>query len=319
MGNANALPIFFKKTIYYKNMSKYILYKDSSLARPKNVSAANFASASYGTEYTYEPSDQRYSRYYFSSSNDFISDNYRKLECLKNTINYYFGYDNSLNFDNFYNVTSSIIAFNSNYIGSGIQRGTVMLNFYLSGSVIDTAADYKENGVLSSSINGIIGIVLYREGFIIINNSTALSAEQSTFNGVTDFPRWTNFLSNDFANEAFYCDYQFGFENTVPTNILTVTAEKNELNHSNNITYINSGSYWYNTGSNFFKENEKITIKNIVKSPFVSGTANFEKETYISRIGLYDKDKKLIGYASLANPIRKTENREFIFKLKLDI
>mgnify|MGYP003338390764 CR=1 FL=1 len=51
----------------------------------------------------------------------------------------------------------------------------------------------------------------------------------------------------------------------------------------------------------------------------MSGSAPFEKETYISRIGLYDKDRKIIGYATLANPVKKTENREFIFKLKIDI
>ena len=31
------------------------------------------------------------------------------------------------------------------------------------------------------------------------------------------------------------------------------------------------------------------------------------------------ENKKLIGIGSLANPVRKTENREFLFKLKLDI
>ena len=44
---------------------------------------------------------------------------------------------------------------------------------------------------------------------------------------------------------------------------------------------------------------------------------NFEKQTFITRIGLYDKDKKLIAVGSLANPVRKTENREFTIKLKI--
>ena len=91
------------------------------------------------------------------------------------------------------------------------------------------------------------------------------------------------------------------------------------MNHSNNSTYLQSGSYSYTTGSNIFLENYNLTIKNIVESPFVSGTANFEKETYITKIGLYDNDKKLLAVASLANPLRKTENREFLIKLKLDI
>mgnify|MGYP003332734796 FL=1 len=96
-------------------------------------------------------------------------------------------------------------------------------------------------------------------------------------------------------------------------------ANKNELNHSNNETYLESGSYSCDSGSYFFKESENTVIKNTVKSPFVSGSANFQKQTFISRIGLYDENKKLIGIASLANPVRKTENREFLFKLTLDI
>ena len=34
---------------------------------------------------------------------------------------------------------------------------------------------------------------------------------------------------------------------------------------------------------------------------------------------IYDKDKNLIAIASLANPVKKTETRDFMFKLKLDI
>ena len=41
--------------------------------------------------------------------------------------------------------------------------------------------------------------------------------------------------------------------------------------------------------------------------------------TYISKIAIYDEKKNVIGVAKLANPVRKTANREFTFKLKLDI
>ena len=45
---------------------------------------------------------------------------------------------------------------------------------------------------------------------------------------------------------------------------------------------------------------------------------NDEKQTYISQIGLYDDDRNLLGIAKLATPVKKTEDREFTFKLKLD-
>jgi hypothetical protein len=302
-------------------MSKFILYKDSSLNRPKNVSKSVFASSSYGQEFIYEPSIANpYTLYYFSSSADFLSDDCRKLRSLKNTINRYTGYDDIFSFENFYNVTSSLIAINSTYFGSGLQKGSVSLSIYVSGSLLDEATDAKENGVLSSSLSGKVGIVLYNEGFILLNNALSLSSDQTTFNGTVDYPRWTNFNANDANSGKIFCDLSYGHINETPTNIVFAIANKNTLNHSNNITYIKSGSYTEPlTGSNVFRENDKLEIKNIVKSPFVSGSANFEKETYITRIGLHDKDKKIIGYATLANPVRKTENREFIFKLKLDI
>tara|TARA_R100001509_G_scaffold73906_1_gene41227 strand:+ start:176 stop:304 length:129 start_codon:yes stop_codon:yes gene_type:complete len=41
--------------------------------------------------------------------------------------------------------------------------------------------------------------------------------------------------------------------------------------------------------------------------------------TYISSIGIYDKDQNLIAVAKVANPIRKLESEDYTFKLKLDI
>ena len=62
-----------------------------------------------------------------------------------------------------------------------------------------------------------------------------------------------------------------------------------------------------------------FSIKNTVSSSFPDPTGSFQKQTYISRVGIYDKDKNLIGVAKVANPVKKTEDRDFTFKLKLDI
>ena len=35
-------------------------------------------------------------------------------------------------------------------------------------------------------------------------------------------------------------------------------------------------------------------------------------------VQIYDNDKNLIGIAKLATPVKKTEDRDFTFKLKLD-
>lgn len=301
-------------------MGKYIFYKDSSLERPFSVTTSSFVSSEYGSKFVYEPSDTLYNFFYFSGSSDFTSENYRKLRSLKNLINRNSGYDDLFNFNNFYNVTSSLIAFNNVYLGSGLRKGSLSLKIYASGTLLDEANDSKENGILSSSLSGKVGIVLYKEGFILLNNSNILTASITSFQGTNDYPRWTNFMGDDEDTGEIKGELSYLYINNVPTNVILAMANKNDLNHSNNLTYIHSGSYTTPlTSSTYFSENKNLEIKNIVKSPFVSGSANFEKETYITKIGLYDKDRKLIGYATLANPVRKTENREFIFKLKLDI
>ena len=98
-------------------------------------------------------------------------------------------------------------------------------------------------------------------------------------------------------------------------------APRGELNHSNNPTYAkyNSNRVYATTSSLDYVEPEGATIKNVVSSSYQDHTASFEKHTYISKIGVYDRDRNLIGIAKLATPVKKTENREFTFKLKLDI
>ena len=71
------------------------------------------------------------------------------------------------------------------------------------------------------------------------------------------------------------------------------------------------------TGSGIVFAEGETDIKNIVSASFTS--ASFEKTTYISKINIYDENENLIGVASLANPVKKTIDREYLFKLKLDI
>jgi len=99
-------------------------------------------------------------------------------------------------------------------------------------------------------------------------------------------------------------------------------ANRGELNYSNNPTYIeysvNTASYHPMTGSYFYGERE-LTIKNIHSSSYSDPTGSLKKTTYITKVGIYDDKKKLIGIASVAKPVKKTEDRDLTFKLKLDI
>jgi hypothetical protein len=96
-------------------------------------------------------------------------------------------------------------------------------------------------------------------------------------------------------------------------------APKGALNFSNNPTYIQKDQTNMNMSSSInFTEDDTKKIKNIASSSYKTHKESFEKTTYISKIGLYDKDKNLIAVAKLANPVKKTEEREYTFKLKLD-
>ena len=68
-----------------------------------------------------------------------------------------------------------------------------------------------------------------------------------------------------------------------------------------------------------YVEPRDYEIKNTVNSMFDDPFAEFEDQTFISKIGLFDEDKNLIGVAKLATPVRKTRKRELTFKLKIDL
>lgn len=303
-------------------MKQYLFSKDSDLECPRWVNEAEFKSASYGQLYQSSLKDKPVTYYHFSGSNAYSSEEYNILKSLKNTINYYKSHDDMFDYNNFYNKPIAIYAFNSVHFGTGFKRKSVELNIYLSGSKISTATDRYGDGVLYSGSDEKVGMVLYREGFIFINNTSSLATQTVNFSSshnqnFQDNPRWVYaFLS---SSDCMYYEKYYDINSQIATNISFVYAEKNELNHSNNPTYIESGSYTVSTGSTHFYENEHTKIKKTNPSSFTSGSSKFEKQTFITRIGLYDEEKKLIAVGNLANPVRKTENREYVFKLKLDI
>jgi hypothetical protein len=97
-------------------------------------------------------------------------------------------------------------------------------------------------------------------------------------------------------------------------------AKRGQVNYSNNPTYINHGTALISqTSSQLYEENSTRKIKNIVSSSFTGYSAPFKRQVFISRVAIYDKDKNLIGIASLADPVLKEEGQDFTFKIKLDI
>jgi hypothetical protein len=142
-------------------------------------------------------------------------------------------------------------------------------------------------------------------------------------------PAWTHFGAGmnstgsiRLPSTVISSSFSISFEGTTYMPVITMHAHapRGALNHSNNPTYIKSGSsYSYSTSSVRFVENKYVQIKNIVSSSHIGYSASFEKRTYISQVGLYDKDSNLIGIAKMATPVRKREQDQYTFRLKLDI
>lgn len=326
--------------------------KQGSRTAFKTVSLDNFNQFKYGDTITGDyPMSASLSRDYFAAGD-------RHLTSLKNTINYYkknsvhFDYSNSdRSFDD---DPVNLISIPSIFYGSSIKKGTVNLKFYVTGTLIGEARDERENGEIiqtgpygSPGSGSVIGLALYNEGFLILTGSTALSTHSEIYAPklISTNPSWLDFACTssaipeapstpeeaapgaptfDGSLPAASSSYDLTFEGTnyIPTLTMMAHAKKGELNHSNNPTYAEFGQVRLNvpsSGSSMFKEFDELKIKNIVQSPYPDPTGSFEKTVYISKIGIYDEQKNLIAIAKLATPVKKTEDREFTFKLKLDI
>jgi hypothetical protein len=106
--------------------------------------------------------------------------------------------------------------------------------------------------------------------------------------------------------------------NKIPTLTMMAHAKLGELNFSHNPTFIENENQLSSSVSKKFFAESPGKIKNIKKSNFTGHTEEFENITYISKIGIYDEEKNLIAIATLANPVKKTELKEYTFKLRMD-
>ena len=181
----------------------------------------------------------------------------------------------------------------------------------------------------STGSGSVAGVALYDEGFLLLTGSWDL--DTTTRNYLNDpgnlvAPSWLYFAvgANDTipAGTVPSSSYSLNMKgvNKIPNLTMFAHADKGEMNHSNNPTYIKFGQVTSpSTGSYIFEEPTNLSIKNIVSSSYADPTGSFQKITYISKIGIYDEDKNLIGVATMATPVKKTQDRNLTFKLKLDI
>jgi len=255
------------------------------------------------------------------------------LYALRSTLDFYTTlsphYAYSSSYGNKEDQKINMIDVPSIFYGSDIEKGTVVLKYFVTGALIAEASDTLKNGVLvqttGSTTGNSVGVVLYNEGLILLTSSVNIESTVTTLEAYTTSsikypPSWYYFGTTDAYAGAPSSSFSLDFNGT--TNVQTLTmhahAKENDLNFSNNPTFLSS-SMSAASSSNMYHEDAEAEIKNIVTSSYANYSAPFRPVTYISKIGIYDENKNLIGIASLANPVRKIEGRSYTFKLKLDI
>jgi hypothetical protein len=164
----------------------------------------------------------------------------------------------------------------------------------LTASDLDSAGDTRllyddgRGGVYSGSLTGtLVGNVFYSEGLVVLKGG-----------GLNDEAG-----SNDFGEASpsnFKWRVNFKGVNTIPVKMFRCRAPAGQLNASTNSTF-----YTVPTLSSSQFRNERVKILS-------------ESVTYISQIGLYNDRYELVGVAKLAQPIRKDEAQDLLFKIRLD-
>jgi len=315
-----------------KNGSR-IDYRTSTEASFNNSNYGDIITSAY--PYTSSISKQLYKTSTVRSGSSYVS----YLMALKNTINYYryispqFQYSSSVR--DFNLVEVGLVNIPTIFYGSGIKKGTVDLKYYITGTMIARAQDKNRDGVLYSTYGvgsgSAIGLALYSEGFLILTASDSLSATTMDFytgsavlaGDPGDSPKWIYFaqsISGTISAPSSSFEMKMSGTSQVSTVTMFATAPKAHVNQSNNPTWVRySAGNFAQTGSKAYMENSRRLIKNVVSSAYADPTGSFEKTTYISKVGIYDKEKNLIGIAKLATPVKKTAARDMTFKIKLDI
>ncbi len=319
------------------------LTKNGSLTSFKTITTSDFNSDfQYGDVMAGSyPLSASITRNFFSSSVA-LGESRARVDALKNTVDYY-----RVNSEHYaYSSTHSdgwdkgaqklnMISIPSIFYGSQIKKGSLELSFYVSGTLIGTLKDEKQNGELiqtapvgSNGSGSVAGVALYNEGFLLLTGSWNLDADHTErYNGGSTSPvnpAWIYYGvgaqdGKTISNQE--SAWSLNFRGTSKTQVMTMfaNAPKGLINHSNNPTFVSySDTKQPHTGSDYYMQ-PSPSIKNVVSSSFSDPTPPFKKETYISKIGIYDDDMNLIAIAKLATPVKKTEERDLTFKLKLDI
>lgn len=229
----------------------------------------------------------------------------------------------------------NLICIPSVFYGSGIKKDSLKLSYFVTGTLVARLEEKDSSGVLVETFGPragtTAGLLLKEQGIAILTGSwdlaTADEEKNSFFGGGLVAPSWLSFgtgidevgepsEANGIGSQHSYLVECQGI-NKIPTLTMLAHADYDEMNYSNNPTFMNGGFITGSITSGSYIE-EQFHAHNIKKSNYENYDEKFEKITYISKVGIYDEYKNLIAIATLANPIKKTEKLDYTIKLKMD-
>ena len=316
--------------------------KDSSLNSFGTTSTNSFNQFQYGDVITGSyPLSSSIIRETYDINHGATSPTGSHILALKNTLNDYtinsphYAFSSSMGDKRLQELT--LISIPSIFYGSSMKKNSVKLNFYISGTLVASCEDTNRNGELIQTsgsayaqLNGtgsVAGVVLYNEGFIVLTGSWNLTEATHQFGDASATQgTWLDFAvgANDGATPISpSASFSLDFKGTNYINTITMLADApiGDLNFSPNptfATYQQTASINYTSSAGYFQD-EKVPLKNTISSSFYDDNAKFKRQTFISKIGIYDENKNLIAVANLSKPIKKLEDIDYTFKLKLDI
>lgn len=259
--------------------------------------------------------------------------NKKYVRALKNVINSRNQFGKQFDYGTLGTSKVNMVCIPGIFYGSSIDKGSVELNYYISGSLTATLQDENKDGILyqtyGQNSGSTAGVVLYERGLMLLTGSWDLSngTHTDTF-GVGTSPTWLNFGTGlpiigdalpGTPTMVLDSSYEINFKGTnkIPTLTMMAYAAKGECNFSNNPSFlVRTVNTKEHTSGSYVEPERKI--KNITKSDYANHSASFVSTTFISKVGIYDEDKNLIAIATLANPLKKTPSRDYMIKMRMD-
>jgi hypothetical protein len=215
-------------------------------------------------------------------------------------------------------------------------------DLYGNGRLYATSGSYYSNFPTDKN-HVYVGDIIYQHGIIIFHDNTLGFGNNGNLPNEDSEPyTWRKFGKllepnlNNYKREIKF-NIEYKATSKVPSLTVFCSAKKNHLNHSNNLTSLDKNQNLDIKSSTVigFTENTQLTIKNNIDDSLLVKThqvylgdeddldditfSRFEKSTFLSEIMMYDENMEVIAICKIACPIKKKEQDELIFKLKLDL